>query len=172
MTFKRTAKFVVVGGALAAWLAAAATTGVRNDPKSVVRHLQPTDRSSVALANEISRLHERLRPSVTPRQPGRNVFSFGAVKPRTVAASPTVRPALSEPSVAKAPPPPLKLSGIAEDTTPEGIVRTAIISGLGQLFLVKEGEQIAGRYRVVKVSGEAAELADLTDSTTIRLALK
>ncbi|PWT87004.1 MAG: hypothetical protein C5B57_00065 [Blastocatellia bacterium] len=172
MTFTRTAKFVFVGGALAAWLAAAATTGVRYESKPVVRQLQPIDRNSVALANEIARLHERLRPDITPRQPGRNVFSFAAAKPRPIPESSTLRPALSEARAVKSPPPPLKLSGIAEDTTSEGIVRTAIISGLGQLFLVKEGEQIADRYRVVKVSAEAAELADLTDSTIIRLALK
>jgi hypothetical protein len=172
MTFKRTAKLVFAGGALAAWLAAAATSGIRDEPKPVVRHLQPVDSGGAALATEVSRLHERLRPNVTPRQPGRNLFSFGAVKPRPVSPPPTARPALTEASIVKPPLPPLKLSGIAEDTTPDGIVRTAIISGLGQLFLVKEGERIADRYRVVKVAAEAAELTDLVDATTIRLALK
>ena len=68
--------------------------------------------------------------------------------------------------------PPLKLVGIAEDPGPDGPIRTAIISGLGQLFFVKEGDSIAGRFRVQHLSGEVAELSDLADSTIHRLALK
>jgi hypothetical protein len=61
---------------------------------------------------------------------------------------------------------------MAEDPGPDGPVRTAIISGLGQLFLVKEGERVTSRYQVAKISGEAAEIRDLGDNSTVTLVLK
>ena len=61
---------------------------------------------------------------------------------------------------------------MAEDAGPDGPVRTAIISGFGQLFIVKEGERVTARYQVAKISGEAAEIMDLGDSSTITLVLK
>ena len=66
----------------------------------------------------------------------------------------------------------MKLSGIAEDATPDGLVRTAILSGSGELFVAKEGDTVAERYRVVKISADVVELADLTEGTTVRLALR
>ena len=67
----------------------------------------------------------------------------------------------------------MSLIGVAEDPGADGvIVRTAIISGFGDLFLVKEGDPVTARYTVAKISGEVAELTDLTDASIIRLALK
>ena len=66
----------------------------------------------------------------------------------------------------------MRLSGIAEDATPDGVVRTAIISGFGQLFLAKEGDPVTDRYRVVKISSDVVELTDLADRSTFRLALR
>jgi hypothetical protein len=51
-------------------------------------------------------------------------------------------------------------------------VRTAVISGAGQLFLVKEGEHVTPRYLVAKISADVVELADQGDGSTRRLALK
>jgi hypothetical protein len=67
---------------------------------------------------------------------------------------------------------PLKLEGLAEDHGDQGPVRTAIISGFGDIFLVKEGESVTLRYRVAKISADAVELTDLTDNTPLRLALR
>ena len=61
---------------------------------------------------------------------------------------------------------------MAEDAGPEGPVRTAIVSGFGQLFLVKEGERVTARYQVAKISSDAAEIKDLGDNSTITLVLK
>jgi len=66
----------------------------------------------------------------------------------------------------------LRLSGIAEDRTPGGVVRTAIISGRGQLFLAKQGDAVTDRYQVARISSEVVELTDLTDGSLVRLALK
>ena len=56
----------------------------------------------------------------------------------------------------------MKLAGIAEDPEADGPVRTAIISGEGQLFMVKEGEAVTPRYRVAKISADVVELVDLS----------
>ena len=51
-------------------------------------------------------------------------------------------------------------------------MRTAIISGDGQLFMVKEGEKVTPRYRVAKISADVVELLDLDDSrATARAAM-
>src|SRR2546425_4840806 len=140
MNLKRTATIAVVGGALAAWLAGAATSN-RSMPPPIVTETAPIDARGAALANEIARLHERLRPSATPHQPGRNLFVFHTAAPRPagpVAVAP--KPALTEaaPLVPVVAQPSLKLAGIAEDPGPDGTtLRTAIISGEGQLFVVK-----------------------------------
>jgi hypothetical protein len=172
MKLKRTAKFAVLGAALAAWLAAAVTSGGRGTPSITIKK-PPVDINSTALASEIARLHDRLRPATTPRQPARNLFSYGTAKvPSSVAPPAAARPALSEGVPVGPAPAPLKLSGIAEDEMPDGVVRTAIISGLGQLFLVKEGDSFADRYRVLRVSSDVVELTDLVDGHVLRLALR
>ena len=174
MSLKRTATIVVVGAALAAWLAAAATSGNRTTIDSILVKPRPIDTRGEALASEISRLHEHLRPAAVPRQPGRNLFSFAVHQPSPAPVPPPVsKPAVTEaPAAVRPAAPVLKLSGIAEDATADGVVRTAIISGSGQLFLVKEGENVTPRFRVAKISSEVVELSDLTDGTALRLALK
>jgi hypothetical protein len=172
MDLKRTATIVVVGGALAAWLAAAATSGQRDLAPRPAERRATIDARGETLAAEVARLQERLRPTVEPREPGRNLFQFTVLRPR--AAPPVPKAALSEaaPVAPVAPPPPFKLIGVAEDPGPTGPVRTAIISGSGQLFLVKEGQNVTLRYRVIKISADVVELQDLGDKTALRLALK
>ena len=169
---KRTATIVVVGGALLAWLAGAATSNRTSVPLPIVQRT-PIEVRGEELAVEIARLQERLRPTTTPRQPGRNLFSFHARAARMapIVAAPAPAPA---PALVEAPPalPALKLAGIAEDEGPEGPLRTAIISGQGQLFLVKEGESVLQRYRVTKISADVVELVDLGDNSILRLALR
>jgi hypothetical protein len=171
MSLKRTATFGLAGGALAAWLAAAATSGIRENRVPPAERVTPIEMRGAELAAEIARLHDRLRPTATPQRPGRNLFQFMAPKPRI---APAASPALTEALAAPAPPPPvlLKLSGIAEDPGPDGPVRTAIISGLGQLFLVKEGEMLGSQYRVTKISADVVELVEVDANTTLRLAMK
>jgi hypothetical protein len=174
MHMKRTATIAVVGAALLAWLAGAATSN-HTIPPPIDAHVAPIEVRGAELANEIARLQERLRPSATPRQPGRNLFTFRAGAPH-----PATTPAFAPPPVtAAAEPPPLapalpalKLAGIAEDAGEEAPVRTAIISGEGQLHMAKEGENVTARYRVVKISADVVELLDLVDGTTRRLALR
>ena len=171
---KRTATIVVVGGALLAWLAGAATSNRAIVPPPIVQRT-PIEMRGEELALEIARLQERLRPTTTPRQPGRNLFSFHAATARAARMAPIA--AAPAPAPVEAPPalpalPALKLAGIAEDEGPEGPMRTAVISGQGQLFLVKEGESVLQRYRVTKISADVVELIDLGDNSIRRLALR
>jgi hypothetical protein len=172
MNLKRTATIVIVGGALAAWLAGAATSN-RDAAEPIVFRPAAIDVRGEQLASEVARLHERLRPTATPRQPGRNLFAFRA-SAAPVFHAPIVdvpQAALTE-VAAPAPQLALKLEGIAEDPGTDGPIRTAIISGAGQLFMVKEGENVTVQYRVARISADVVELADLVNGASRRLALK
>jgi hypothetical protein len=174
MSLKRAATIVVVGGALAAWLTAAATSNREIAPVPIAR-TAPIEMRGAELADEIARLRERLRPTASPQQPARNLFSFrsGAVRPAVVAPASVPGLFFPAPPAAATSESGLKLSGLAEDPAPDGsAVRTAIISSPTQLYLVKEGETVTARYRVTKISADAVELADLTGGATLRLLLK
>ena len=52
------------------------------------------------------------------------------------------------------------------------MVRTAVISGLGQLFFAKAGDPVTARYTVSAITTDAVELRDVTTGETLRLALQ
>src|SRR5437763_7616643 len=124
MNLKRIATFGIVGGALAAWLAAAATSGTRDNTAPLIFESPAIDTRGAELASEIRRLHARLHPDATPREPGRNLFAFGAPMQRT--PPPVESNAAVSTEAAPAPAAPLlRLSGLAEDLGADGsIVRT------------------------------------------------
>jgi hypothetical protein len=172
MDVKRTTTMVVVGAALVAWLAGAATSN-HAIPTTPIVQQTAVEKRGAELAVEIERLHERLAPSAVPSVPGRNLFMFHAVAARSAAPpAPAPRPAITELAVPPIALPPLKLSGIAEDPGNDGPVRVAFISGEGQLFMVKEGETVTPRYRVAKISADVVELTDIIDNSIRRLALR
>jgi hypothetical protein len=172
MDVKRTVMIGVAVGAVAVWISSAATSNQRTVVPVVRTKPTVIDKSGAELALEVQRLHDRLRPSDTPIH-SRDLFRYSAR-----AAAPPIAPA----APAVAPPPvvvpsvetvmPLKLEGLAEDRGDQGPVRTAIISGFGDIFLVKEGDNVTLRYKVAKISPDAVELTDLTDHTALRLALR
>jgi Tfp pilus assembly protein PilP len=176
MRVNRALTLTAIAGALIAWFAAAATSS-REVAPPIVLPAPRVDRQGADLAKEITRLHDRLRPDATPRQPARNLFAYHMPTVRRemapAAPAPTAQAALSEPAAPAAPPlPPLKLDGIAEDDGADGATRTAIISADGQLFLVKVGDTIGSRYRVGRVGAEVVELIDAIDGSVRRLSLK
>lgn len=175
MNLKRTLTIAVAGGAVAAWFAGAATSIHPPEQPPLAIQAPAIDARGAALASEVARLHDRLRPTTSPRQPGRNLFTFRAapVRPSAALAVPATvvqAPPIAEPSVP--PPPMLKLSGIGEDPGDDGPVRTAIISAPGQLYIVKEGDTVTPRYRVAKISSDVVELSDVLDGSARRLALR
>jgi hypothetical protein len=172
VNLKRTATIVVVGAAFAAWLSAAIAPAGRSNIARGQATASAVETRSTDLEQEIARLHDRLRPDATPREPGRNLFAFHSALSRPAAPLPTpTRPALSElPPIAALPM--LKLEGIAENDASDAVVRTAIISDGVELHLVKEGEAVTPRYLVAKISADVVELTDVGDGSVRRLALK
>ena len=165
---KKTVTLVATLGALAAWFAAAATSGVR-PVRPVATPPAQIDLRGAALAAEIERLHDRLRPATAPEH-GRNLFQFARSRAAAAAAvasgadAPTPAPAASVE-------PPFKLTGIAEDSG----TRTAILTSSTQLLMVHDGDTVvfgASTYRVSGISADAVELTPTADGTVLRLALR
>lgn len=160
--------------AIASWFASASTSGVR-PPAVPLPPVRPSalDLSVTALQSEVGRLHERLGPTAAPTR-SRDLFRFQARAPKR---RPVVTPGATDPQslpvvAPAAPRPALALIGVAEDLTPDGVVRTAIVSGLGDVFLVKTGDLIQERYRIGQVSGDAVLVIDSETDTSTTLALR
>lgn len=178
----RAAALVAGAGLVAAWLAAAAD----HQPSPAVTAARDSTALARAeqLAQEIesqaTRLRARLAAAPQPSASDRNPFSFQAPSPRATRGSQLPQVSLDAPAVlpteSLAEPEPLTLSGIAEDTATDGkaavLVRTAVLSGFGDVFLAKAGDTIAGRYEVVLVGADAVEIKDLANGRTIRLGLR
>lgn len=159
--------------AFASWMASASTSGVR-PPVAPLPPVKPAavDRSMAALQSEIGRLHERLGPTAAPTRT-RDLFRFTTRAPRRPAAAPVVAAAEVAAVVPPQPVrPALTLIGVAEDVTPDGVVRTAIVSGLGDVFLVKAGDTIRLQYRVEQVSADAVQVVDTATAATTTFALR
>jgi hypothetical protein len=177
MTASRAAAYCGGGLLLLAGLSYAGGPSRQPAPaQDSVRPVETTGTASLAadVQAQTSRLKERLAVAPAPQEPSRNPFAFA---PREVE---TRRPRRAAPAVDAAPAAPIypaepaiELVGVAESQTPSGVVRTAVISALnGELFLVKEGELIATRYRVKSVGPSAVELSDLVSGAVRRLALR
>ena len=148
-------------------------------PQATAAHDARVD-ASVAVAFDVERETQRLRQHVTetpgPRRSGRDPFAFASRRveapdrravPRLAVAS---TPASSE--VAAESPLPLKLIGVAERTTGESLVRTAVLSGHADVLLVGVGDEVMGRYTVAAIAAEAVELTDTATGRVVRLALR
>src|SRR6478672_9067904 len=77
MNVKRTVWIGVAGGAVAVWIAGAATSNNRTIAPIVPTKPNVVDKSGAALAVEVRRLHERLRPNDTPIH-SRDLFRYAA----------------------------------------------------------------------------------------------
>src|SRR4051794_24332309 len=91
MNPKRIAWLVAGGGAVAVWLAGAATIAVRPPQTITAPKRAATDRRGEALAAEITRLHERLRPTATPVQ-SRDLFRYASRAVERPGALPVAAP--------------------------------------------------------------------------------
>lgn len=175
MTFRRVFSFGVSTLALASWFSAASTPDVDvPTPATRVAPRVPTalDRSSALLQSEIDRLHDRLAPTSRPSH-SRDLFRFNAPKPRrpSQAAAP-IAAAVEQAEPVQEQPPALKLIGVAEDASSEGVVRTAILSGLGDVFLVKAGDVVSGRFRIDQVAPDAVQITNVATAAVTTLALR
>jgi hypothetical protein len=126
---------------------------------AVGRQTAAGERTAEELNVQAARLRDR-SAAVTLRPSTRNPFSFSSRKPSPRSDRPresAVQSAPVETMIPAAPAgPSLKLSGVAQKDGK----RTAILSGDGQIYLVGEGDSVAGRYSVIKVDPEAVLLRD------------
>jgi hypothetical protein len=176
MTAKQVMAYSGGGLLLLAWLASAGglvrqKPVVEEEPRAV--ETSGTTELAADVQAQTLKLKTRLAAAPAPQEPARNPFSFAPraeapLRARRTAARPITPVGDLGPAE-----PAIDLVGVAESSTPQGIVRTAIISSLsGELFMVKEGELVAGRYRVKTVGADAVELTDLTSDAVRRLALR
>jgi hypothetical protein len=177
----RAALVLAGGGLVVAWLASAA------DRQAIVP-AATTDARSAALAraehlaseiqSQATRLRAGLEAAPKPDASGRNPFAFDERPSRAPRANRTRVAAIATPENAFSTPPeppPLTLSGIAEDSGPgenSAPVRIAVLEGYGDVFLARVGETIASRYQVTAIGPDAAEMKDLLTGRTIRLGLR
>ena len=169
MTRTRAAAWIAGSGLLVAWLAAAANPPVTPVPTAAPQRTPLEGKQPWRDLNaETDRLQHWLATAPLTRPPMRNPFKF--VAPDPVPHSSGIPAAGVRPTV-PAPPPPLTLAGIAENDAGGTITRTAIVSADGQVFLAREGEIFADRYRVVRIGADAVELRDETADVIVRLGL-
>jgi hypothetical protein len=176
MTLQRTTIVFVAAAALAAWFSAAMTPA---RPPAAPPEIVPrgADAPGAALAREIARLRDRLHPDAAPREGTRNPFVFRSSPGARRAGAPSPRTPANGALIPAAASMRLTLAGIAEDPAGDGagVVRTAIISGDGQLFLAKTGDVVTDNeaaYTVGSVLADSVELIDAHDGSTRRLTLK
>ena len=193
MTNGRVAALAVGAALLGAWLSSAAGT-IAPSPASPPGPLGPAEvpaqhavpaQPRWDLEREVDRLSARLERVPRPRSPARNPFTFQRQTPQPGAAAagatagapglaPGLAPAPSIPGIATAPAamhPPVTLAGIAVERTPDGPRQTAVLSLGGRVFLVRTGDDVAGRYQVRAVTHDTVNLLDLESRDTLRLTL-
>ncbi len=150
--------FVVGGSALVPWLAGTPAS-FRADPSSRVSTSTPARANDSLDFPPIVRLHDWRQRSATTGRGKRDIFTFRAPE-RSAAKHPEqlfLHPAEPVPAAAI----PLKLIGMAQNTGEDAEAATAIIAGQGQVYLVKQGDLVAGTYTVGTVSADNVELIDL-----------
>lgn len=168
MSSRRVATLVGVCALVVVWLAAAAGTRPGQPAIQVAPRVAVSETDTMAddIQNQAERLRGRLDSAPKPHQSARNPFEFA-----TRGAMPTAGhgadgdPVTSEavPSVQR---PPLTLIGVAEYRLPDGVRRTAVISGFGQLFFANEGETVTPRFRVTAVGADSIDVIDLSENST------
>jgi hypothetical protein len=176
MKARRAAIYTGGGALLVAWLAAANTYTPSDRPprEAIAAQTDRIDDLAVRVREEGERLHSRLTHAPAPAVNTRNLFSFAPVAAPRASERRASSPA-PEPDAAPMPPPPLPLilMGIAENPSPTGPVRTAILGATGdEIYMVTVGQTIAARYSVTAFGADAIELKDLATGGFRRLALK
>ena len=176
---------LAIGGVSAALLVAVMMGRDTDEPGGTTaapapRGASPAAPGAVPVADVKLELLQRTPPALEDAE--RNLFRFQArpalapppgprAQPPTATVGPVAPPPVAVPSGPPPPPPiPVRFIGLVDAPTQGG--RIAIFSdGRGTVVYGKEGDIIEGRYKVLKVSPDAAELAyiDGRGRQTIRI---
>jgi hypothetical protein len=175
MDWKSTA--VISGaGLLATWFfSMPAVQPPANNPIAPAARAPQTSAATIDIQQEAARLQLRTQQEPRYHETSRNPFRFGArpapeARPSGTSGPPRVAP---PPAIPPAPPQPrVSLDGIATDVIDGQEQRTAILNTDSGVVLAKEGEQVAGQFRVVKVATDAVELVNVADGSTLRIVLR
>ena len=171
-----TTRIVGIVGAsvlVAAWLIAATTTRPGNFtqlPVSSVPVVTPSD-EAFELADEVVRLRQRLGNAPVPRESVRNPFELTTEQLSMSTAAVDVQfGIITSESVAPSVPN-MALLGMAENQTTAGTERTAIVSAMGEVVLVRVGDTVGGRFTVAAMSPNDVLLRDGDTGVERRLRL-
>lgn len=162
---------VVAGSTALSWMTSSSAVPPAERGSAATRSdREPGNAMPTAASIAAMRLHDWGPRPAAPGRAARDIFAFKRRTPPGPIASNAPLATVAAPVQ-----PPLalfKLIGVAEDAGAGGVIRTAIISGQGQLYLVKEGETVASIYRVGMLSADSVELLDSTGGPVVRLTLK
>ena len=131
--------------------------------------------TTIDIQQEAARLQLRTHQESRYNETSRNPFRFGArPAPEARSSGTSGPPPVAQPAtIPPAPPPPrLSLDGIATDVVDGQEQRTAILNTDSGIVLAKEGEQVAGQFRVVRIAADAVELVNVNDGSTLRVGLR
>lgn len=175
----RGAVFGLPLAAAALWMAAVTTTGAParlDEPQATGEAAPPAPAPWFDLERQRARLEQiATAPDVVP---SRNPFRFPAPPARTARSPLGQRASTDQPALSESPVPladalvPVRLIGIAASPSSDGTRRSAILSGLGQVFIAGAGDLVAGHFRVAAVGEDAVELHDETTGQVVRLGLR
>jgi hypothetical protein len=180
MSAPRLAAWIIGAAVCGAWLASAAgvtrqarVTPVSPPPADVVQ----LDALAADVQAQATRLRERLAQAPAPNSTPRNPFRFAPASSQRQVRAATTRTAAPDAAATESVMPPaepaLDLVGVAETSTAEGLVRTAMMTGdTGDLIMAIAGQRILGRYEVVTIDAEAVELKDVQTGAVRRLVLR
>ena len=178
MTLRRATLYIGGGSLLVAWFSSAASVSLTRTPKRAFSEGQsvaaPTDGVAEAVQAQSRRLRLRLATAPLPQQPLRNPFAFRpapSASPAPMRVRAAAEPAAMEPVVPEEPR--LELVGIAEQRTPAGAVRTAMIATeSNELLMAPVGAAVLGRYTIAVIDGDGVTLTEVATGRTRRLVLQ
>ena len=145
---------------------------IERNPRNVPTVVpQAIDRSGavVDLGAQADRLKTKLAEVTAYRQPARDAFRFAPPPRRVVESPPTV--SVVSPPVVSTSGPPYGLAGMATSTDNGVVQRTAILSSLQGVALVKEGDVLDTGYKVLSIADDSVTLASTVDGTQTTLRL-
>lgn len=156
-----------------AWLSSGGRVAAGRAPAAPPAQLTTTDPAIAGIVEQTARIRAHLS-TVPPLAPSRrNLFQFRAMAAPAPSTARRRGPALSTGVALTERParPDMQLVGIAEDQDGPLRVRTAVVSAMSQLFVVREGERVLERYEIVKITADAAQLKD-PDGRLFTIALR
>jgi hypothetical protein len=155
------------GALLIATLAASVAPSQRSRETTTPTPLpQAVDRSGavVDLGAQADRLKTKLSEVNAYKHPGRDAFRFGP-PPRRIVEAPEPVASLAPPAAVAPSRPPYGLAGMATSVEDGVAKRTAILSSLQGVSLVKEGDVLDTGYRVMSISDDAVTLESTSEGT-------